>query len=73
MPFLQGRQEFTPPPAETQSMIRNFYPVRRNLLLRFQDDSIDDTLGLAMVLQVGALGSALLPLCMPCAVMLWYE
>ena len=33
-------------------MIRNFYPVRRNLLLRFQDDSIDETLPLAMLLQV---------------------
>jgi hypothetical protein len=33
-------------------MVRNYYAVRRNLLLRFQDDSIDETLGLAVLLQV---------------------
>lgn len=33
-------------------MIRSFYAVRRNLLLRFKDDSIDETLPLAVLLQV---------------------
>jgi hypothetical protein len=33
-------------------MIKTFYGVRRNLLLRFRDDTIDETLGLAVLLQV---------------------
>lgn len=47
----QGRQEFTPPPSETKAMIRSSYAVRRNLLLRFSDDTIDETLPLAVLLQ----------------------
>ncbi|KAI8475731.1 MAG: hypothetical protein J3K34DRAFT_403441 [Monoraphidium minutum] len=58
----QGRQEFTPPPLETKAMIRNYYAVRRNLLLRFQDDTIDETLPLAMLLQESSAVSASLDL-----------
>lgn len=32
-------------------MIRSSYAVRRNLLLRFSDDTIDETLPLAVLLQ----------------------
>jgi hypothetical protein len=39
-------------------MIKTFYGVRRNLLLRFRDDAIDETLGLAMLLQVRAAACA---------------
>ncbi|KIZ06343.1 hypothetical protein MNEG_1607 [Monoraphidium neglectum] len=58
----QGRQEFTPAPDETKSMVRNYYAVRRNLLLRFQDDSIDETLGLAVLLQSSSAVSSSLDL-----------
>ncbi|GBF91540.1 hypothetical protein Rsub_04280 [Raphidocelis subcapitata] len=51
MDVSQGRQEFSPAPEETKSMIRSFYSVRRNLLLRFKDDAIDETLPLAVLLQ----------------------
>lgn len=50
----QGREEFTPPPDETKRLIRSNYSVRRNLLLRFSDDTIDETLALGMLLQSGS-------------------
>lgn len=48
----EGRQEFAPPPEESRRMVREGYGVRRNLLLRFADDGIDETLQLAVLLQV---------------------
>ena len=51
MDVAQGRQEFSPAPEETSKLIRNYYNVNRNLLLRFQDDSIDETIELASLLQ----------------------
>lgn len=47
----QGRQEFSPSPQETSAMVRSYYSVPRNLLLRFKDDSIDDTPNLVPLLQ----------------------
>ncbi|WP_298612194.1 DUF1350 family protein [uncultured Thermosynechococcus sp.] len=35
--------EFSPTPAETEALIQQRYPVRRNLLIRFQEDDIDQT------------------------------
>ena len=46
-----GRQEFTPAPAECREAVRASYGVGRNLLLRFRDDSIDETAALAQALQ----------------------
>jgi hypothetical protein len=46
-----GRQEFSPPPAECREAVRASYGVGRNLLLRFRDDSIDETPALAAALQ----------------------
>ncbi|MBE9166683.1 DUF1350 family protein [Pleurocapsales cyanobacterium LEGE 06147] len=43
--------EFTPSPAETNEIIANNYQVRRNLLIRFNNDTIDQTLILNPVLQ----------------------
>ncbi len=43
--------EFTPSPAETESLILDNYNVRRNLLIRFSDDTIDQTLRLKPVLK----------------------
>lgn len=43
--------EFTPSPLETNALIRDRYGVRRNLLIKFADDSIDQSLGLAQLLE----------------------
>jgi hypothetical protein len=50
-----GTQEFTPPPEETRQIIRDGYAVRNNVLLKFSDDSIDETSVLASVLQTSPL------------------
>ncbi|MGD1902981.1 MAG: DUF1350 family protein [Geitlerinemataceae cyanobacterium] len=42
--------EFVPSPAETLEIVAADYPVRRNLLLRFRDDEIDQTLTLRKLL-----------------------
>jgi hypothetical protein len=43
--------EFTPSPTETTRLIVEKYQVRRNLLVRFTNDTIDQTAGLSDVLQ----------------------
>lgn len=43
--------EFTPSPRETNELIASEYQIRRNLLIRFQDDEIDQTLYLNPILK----------------------
>ena len=43
--------EFTPSPVETTALIRDRYSVRRNMLIKFADDSIDQSLPLAQLLE----------------------
>lgn len=43
--------EFTPSPQETNRIISDRYQVRRNLLIKFTDDTIDQTLPLAQLLE----------------------
>jgi len=43
--------EFTPSPIETTRIISEGYQVPRNLLIRFRDDTIDQTRGLRTVLE----------------------
>jgi hypothetical protein len=43
--------EFTPSPTETNHIIRDRYQVRRNLLIKFADDTIDQSLPLAQLLE----------------------
>ncbi|BAU15667.1 hypothetical protein LEP3755_62260 [Leptolyngbya sp. NIES-3755] len=43
--------EFTPSPSETKALIRDRYSVRRNLIVKFADDSIDQSLPLAQLLE----------------------
>jgi hypothetical protein len=43
--------EFTPSPGETNLLIANQYQVRRNLLIKFKQDDIDQTRSLTEVLQ----------------------
>lgn len=42
--------DFTPSPEETQAIIQENYRVRRNLLIKFRDDTIDQTLDLKPIL-----------------------
>lgn len=43
--------EFTPSPQETSDLIAKNYEVRRNLLIKFVNDDIDQTISLTQVLQ----------------------
>lgn len=43
--------EFTPSPQETNELVFNSYLVRRNLLIRFDNDNIDQSLNLNPLLQ----------------------
>jgi Protein of unknown function (DUF1350) len=43
--------EFTPSPLETNQLVSEHYQVRRNLLVQFTNDTIDQTTGLMNVLQ----------------------
>lgn len=43
--------EFTPSPLETNELIAQHYEVRRNLLIKFTNDDIDQTASLTQVLQ----------------------
>lgn len=43
--------EFTPSPLETDQLIAEHYSVRRNLLLKFTQDNLDQTVNLNQVLQ----------------------
>ncbi len=43
--------EFTPSPLETNKLIANSYEIRRNLLIQFNNDDIDQTASLNPVLQ----------------------
>ncbi|KAL7094169.1 hypothetical protein ACP275_11G085000 [Erythranthe tilingii] len=50
MDLAKGRDEFSPRPEETQRLIRSYYGISRNLLIKFKDDTIDETSRLAQVL-----------------------
>ena len=43
--------EFAPSPSETEKLIAEYYCVRRNLLLKFTQDNLDQTVNLNSVLQ----------------------
>ncbi|BAZ66714.1 MAG: DUF1350 family protein [Pelatocladus maniniholoensis HA4357-MV3] len=43
--------EFTPSPLETQKLVQENYSVRRNLLIKFNNDTIDQSAPLAKLLQ----------------------
>ncbi|KAI8463608.1 MAG: hypothetical protein J3K34DRAFT_388971 [Monoraphidium minutum] len=49
-----GVTEFTPPPAESRALIASAYAVRRSLLVRFEEDSIDETPEMVELLRGGA-------------------
>ncbi|WP_218079943.1 DUF1350 family protein [Anthocerotibacter panamensis] len=43
--------EFTPTPAQSNLLVQNRYLTEHNLLIRFTDDTLDETLMLAAILQ----------------------
>ncbi|KAL9413866.1 hypothetical protein AB3S75_042370 [Citrus x aurantiifolia] len=60
MDLVKGREEFTPKPEETQRLITSYYGISRNLLIKFKDDSIDETSTLAQVLSSDSAISSML-------------
>ncbi|GMI68524.1 hypothetical protein like AT5G47860 [Hibiscus trionum] len=50
MDLVKGREDFSPKPEETRRLIKSYYGVSRNLLIKFKDDTIDETPNLAQVL-----------------------
>lgn len=44
--------EFTPSPQDTNRLVKDSYQIRRNLLIKFKDDNIDQTLLLKDLLKV---------------------
>ncbi|KAJ4814829.1 Gut esterase (DUF1350) [Rhynchospora pubera] len=60
MDLVNGREDFTPKPEETRRLIKSYYGVSRNLLVKFKDDSIDETPILAQVLSSEAAISSVL-------------
>ncbi|KAB1998311.1 hypothetical protein ES319_D12G080200v1 [Gossypium barbadense] len=50
MDLVKGREDFTPKPEETRQLIKSYYGISRNLLIKFKDDTIDETPNLAQVL-----------------------
>ncbi|GJN27730.1 hypothetical protein PR202_gb15776 [Eleusine coracana subsp. coracana] len=50
MDLVNGREDFIPKPEETRRLIKSYYGISRNLLIKFKDDQIDETSILAQVL-----------------------
>ncbi|CEF99959.1 Protein of unknown function DUF1350 [Ostreococcus tauri] len=48
--IADGRAEFTPTPTESAKLIQKYYSTKKNLLIKFQDDTIDETSALAATL-----------------------
>ena len=48
--IADGRAEFTPTPQESAKLVQKYYAVKRNLLVKFTDDSIDETSAIAATL-----------------------
>ncbi|KAI3951888.1 hypothetical protein MKW92_043747 [Papaver armeniacum] len=60
MDLVKGREDFIPRPEETRKLIKSYYGVSRNLLVKFKDDAIDETSALANVLSSDSTISSLL-------------
>ncbi|KAJ6703283.1 hypothetical protein OIU85_029272 [Salix viminalis] len=60
MDLANGREDFSPKPEETRRLIKSYYGISRNLLIKFKDDAIDETPMLAQVLSSEAAISSML-------------
>ncbi|XP_042388599.1 uncharacterized protein LOC121980570 [Zingiber officinale] len=54
MDLANGREEFIPKPEETRRLIKSYYGVSRNLLIKFDNDTIDETPTLSQLLSGGS-------------------
>ncbi|BBG93740.1 Protein of unknown function D [Prunus dulcis] len=60
MDLVKGREDFVPKPEETRRLIKSYYGISRNLLVKFQDDTIDETSILAQLLSSDSAISSML-------------
>ncbi|XP_076890534.1 uncharacterized protein LOC143541655 [Bidens hawaiensis] len=60
MDLANGRENFSPKPEETRRLIKAYYGISRNLLVKFKDDTIDETPVLAQVLSSESVISSVL-------------
>ncbi|GMH10817.1 hypothetical protein Nepgr_012658 [Nepenthes gracilis] len=60
MDLANGRENFSPAPEETRRLVKSYYGITRNLLIKFKDDTIDETASLAQVLSVESAVSSML-------------
>ncbi|XP_073108532.1 uncharacterized protein [Elaeis guineensis] len=60
MDLVKGKEDFTPKPEETRRLIKSYYGISRNLLIKFKDDKIDETSTLARILSSECVISTLL-------------
>ncbi|XP_076956793.1 uncharacterized protein LOC143632094 [Bidens hawaiensis] len=60
MEMANGRENFSPKPEETRRLIKAYYGISRNLLVKFKDDTIDETPVLAQVLSSESVISSVL-------------
>ncbi|VFQ90510.1 unnamed protein product [Cuscuta campestris] len=60
MDLINGRENFIPRPEETKKLIKSYYGISRNLLIKFKDDTIDETPVLAQLLSTDSAISSML-------------
>lgn len=58
--LAKGRENFSPKPEETRRLIKSYYGISRNLLIKFRDDPIDETSALAQLLSADSAISTML-------------
>ncbi|CAN0287456.1 unnamed protein product, partial [Scytosiphon promiscuus] len=51
--IADGTREFTPTPDETRDVVSKMYRARRTIMIRFENDSIDESEGMKDVIQEG--------------------
>lgn len=51
--IADGTREFTPTPDETRDVVAKMYRARRTIMIRFENDSIDESEGMKDVIQEG--------------------
>lgn len=64
MELVKGRENFTPKPEETRRLVKSYYGISRNLLIKFKDDTIDETSTLAQVISSDSAISSMLDMSM---------
>ncbi|CAM9818220.1 unnamed protein product, partial [Sphacelaria rigidula] len=51
--IADGTREFTPTPEETRDVVSKMYRARRTIMIRFENDSIDESEAMKDVIQEG--------------------